>query len=474
VCSSDLKIVNLDNPVDPLDAVNLQSLTFNNLQEFTITNLSSSDLLTFTGIGNSAINAQVIGDLSFTLNSGNNTLDAQIVADTIINADINSNAGIIQSKLLMNSAETRANATGITQADRGLSSFDSAQFNATNGWITIKDNGVTLPKLSQIAARSVIGNASLSSANVSEVTFATVVNDGNAVKKSQFGQVGSATGFLRRNTSGNDDNSFTTIESSAAYTGISDNNKLISRDSQGDFAARIGDLAQLKIDNRVAIDTAITATGGYIQLFGYLGQGGVLVQDGTLAADKKTAYWNNQHNFKTIDGNLDAPITCSSVQTLTLTTGGNTTAGTITGRWTLSGTSPNESRLQATYSADLAEYYEGDDEYEVGTVLIFGGNEEVTISTVESDTRVAGVVSNTAAFVMYDACPGYKNLVALQGRVPCKVVGKIQKGDLLTTSSIPGVAIKCTDPKVGIIIGKAIENHDSELQGIIQVAVGRT
>ena len=179
--------------------------------------------------------------------------------------------------------------------------------------------------------------------------------------------------------------------------------------------------------------------------------------------------------FKTQDGVSDAPITCSSIQTLLLTTGGNTTNGQITGRWTLTGTSPTESRLQATYSADLAEYYEGDKEYEVGTVLVFGGDKEVTTTNVKGDTRIAGVVSNTAAFVMYDACPGFKNLVALQGRVPCRVVGKISKGDILIASGIPGVAVAATgDVKVGTVVGKALTNYDSDHIGTIEIAVGRT
>jgi hypothetical protein len=231
----------------------------------------------------------------------------------------------------------------------------------------------------------------------------------------------------------------------------------------------------LKLDNQVGIDTATTGTGGYIRYYGFNTQGGILIQDGSLAADKATSYWNNVHNFKTQNGGADAPITASSIQVQAITTGGNTTAGTITGRWTLTGTSPNDSRLQATYSADLAEYYEGDREYAVGTVLIFGGDKEVTISNSHMDTRVAGVVSDTAAFAMYEACPGLKNLVALQGRVPCRVVGKISKGDLLVTSNIAGVAISAGSvANVGTIVGKALETYDSDHIGTIEIAVGRT
>jgi hypothetical protein len=256
--------------------------------------------------------------------------------------------------------------------------------------------------------------------------------------------------------------------------------EIIVRDSNGDFGGRTADLQNIKIDTQLAIDTGTIATGGFVRYYGWGSAGGVLIQDGSLAADKKTAYWNNLHEFRTQNGVSAAPITCSTItgttaQFTAITTGGNTTAGTITGRWTLTGTSPNESRLQATYSADLAEYYEGDQEYEVGTVLVFGGDKEVTTTNTQGDNRVAGVVSNTAAFAMYEGCPGLKNLVALQGRVPCRVVGKISKGEMLVTSRIPGVAVAGgNDIKVGTVVGKALVDYDSDHIGTIEIAVGRT
>jgi len=470
---ADHKILNVANPTLGTDAVNLRSLTFTNLQEFTTTNIKGGDLLVFTGAASNAINAQIGGDVSISMDSTANFLDAQINPGVIINADINSAAAIDQSKLNMTAASSRVNATGITQAQRGLSSFDDAQFTVTNGWVTVKDNGLSLGKLEQISTKTVLGNAGLANANVSSVSFAIVVNDGGALKKSQY----QTTGFLRRtNASSNSiDTDYTMIEASSTYSGATDNSKIITRDSNGDFGARNASLAQLLIDAQTTIDTSTTASGGYIRYYGYNTAGGMLVQDGTVAVDKKTLYWNDSHQFKTQNGISDAPITCSAVQTLSLTTGGNTTNGTITGRWTLTGTSPNESRLQATYSADLAEYYEGDKEYEVGTVLVFGGDKEVTVTGKLADTRVAGVVSNTAAFVMYEACPGYKNLVALQGRVPCRVVGKIRKGDMLVTSKIFGVAVAAgEDVKVGTVVGKALVDYDSDHIGTIEIAVGRT
>src|SRR5512137_1064811 len=45
--------------------------------------------------------------------------------------------------------------------------------------------------------------------------------------------------------------------------------------------------------------------------------------------------------------------------------------------------------------------------------------------------------------------------LAVSGIVPCKVTGSIKRGDLLTTSSIAGHAMKHPAPKVGTILGKA-------------------
>ncbi len=475
------RIINVADPVGPLDALNLRSLTLNNLQGFDASSIQAGDILAFTGSQSNVINATITGDIRFgSLETGVDStlrlINVQIVDNSIVNNDINSSAAIAQSKLALNAATTRANATGITQADRGIASFDSANFDITDGWVTIKNNGVALTDLPQLAPDTVIGNSGLVTANASAVTFTTIVDEGLAVKKSMFGQYGSATGFLRRlNVSGSSDNDFTTVEAAAGSAASPEASKLVIRDSNGDFGARVVDLSQLKIDGAIAVDTSTSATGGTITYAGYNNTGGITISTGSLGTDRVSQYINDSHRFRNQANTANAPIICSSVETLTLTTGGNTTAGTITGRWTLSGTSPNESRLQATYSADLAENYEGDAEYEVGTVLVFGGDKEVTITNKEGDTRVAGVVSNTAAFAMYEACPGLKNLVALQGRVPCKVVGKIKKGDILITSKIPGVAVASSGlVAVGTVVGKALQDYNSDHIGKIEIAVGRT
>jgi hypothetical protein len=167
--------------------------------------------------------------------------------------------------------------------------------------------------------------------------------------------------------------------------------------------------------------------------------------------------------------NIEELQTSDDLATTSITTGSNSTAGTITGNWSLS----SGSKLQATY-ADLAEYYAADKEYAVGTVLVFGGDAEVTTTTTFGDTRLAGVVSENPAYTMNSALSGTRANIALQGRVPCKVVGRVQKGDLLTTAGVAGHAAKAIDPKVGSIVGKALANKDTIEAGIIEVSVGRT
>ena len=91
--------------------------------------------------------------------------------------------------------------------------------------------------------------------------------------------------------------------------------------------------------------------------------------------------------------------------------------------------------------ADLAEKYLADAEYEVGTVLIFGGKEEVTVTNKQNNPSIAGVVSENPAYLMNAELEGNHVVsVALKGRVPVKVVGPIKKGDVLIHSHTEGHA----------------------------------
>ena len=122
--------------------------------------------------------------------------------------------------------------------------------------------------------------------------------------------------------------------------------------------------------------------------------------------------------------------------------------------------------------ADLAEKYEADAEYEAGVVLHFGGDKEVTECDQDHCTKVAGVVSTSPAYAMNDGLEAEHTVyVALQGRVPTKVQGPVAKGDMMVSAG-NGMARAESDPKVGSVIGKALEDFNGE-EGVIEVVVGK-
>jgi hypothetical protein len=110
--------------------------------------------------------------------------------------------------------------------------------------------------------------------------------------------------------------------------------------------------------------------------------------------------------------------------------GANITASTFYGN--LSGTA-----TRALYG-DLAEKYLADGEYDEGTVMAIGGEKEITAATI-ANFRALGVVSLRPAHLM-NADLENGTIVALKGRVPVKVIGKVIKGQPLGLSNIAGVA----------------------------------
>jgi hypothetical protein len=122
--------------------------------------------------------------------------------------------------------------------------------------------------------------------------------------------------------------------------------------------------------------------------------------------------------------------------------------------------------------ADLAENYQADKSYAPGTVVMFGGSAEVTIADADT-TAVAGVVSTNPAHLMNGGLTG-GNVVplALQGRVPCQVIGPVKKGDLMVSAGF-GYAKVNNAPAVGTVIGKALQEVTFHGKAVIEVVVGR-
>jgi hypothetical protein len=221
-------------------------------------------------------------------------------------------------------------------------------------------------------------------------------------------------------------------------------------------------------------------TGGLISATGNV-TGGNILTGGLISA---TGNITGGNLIGTIVGNLTGTTVSASGNI----TGGNLSVGTgtitvnniINGSTNGTGNIGNATngfntifaKATSAQYADLAELYEADARYETGTVVVFGGEKEVTVSAIDGDHRVAGVISEKPSFIMNSVLQAeHVAIVALAGRVPCKIQGPVTKGDLLVSAG-NGVARSESTPLPGTIIGKALADFSGST-GVIEVVVGR-
>jgi hypothetical protein len=110
--------------------------------------------------------------------------------------------------------------------------------------------------------------------------------------------------------------------------------------------------------------------------------------------------------------------------------------------------------------ADLAEKYLADEEYSVGTVVVIGGEKEITASS--KGQRAIGAISLNPAFMMNKDLEGGV-YVALKGRVPVKVKGPVNKGDRLVADDNGIAVVVRSSADVFAIALEASESTDVEL-----------
>jgi hypothetical protein len=492
-------IVNLGTPGADYEAANKlyvdnQVVAYNSISKLidvAITFPSANNILVYDQSVSKWKNKSIVGDVALDFNTGTGVLSAVIQPSSIVNAQVSPSAGILQSKLSMNIAGTlvsapSGNAASI-QSSNGLVSFNNNEFLLFNGWASLRTSssattGVTLSKIQQISNGTLLGNRSGSAASPVEVTPAQVVSDAGGLTNTLFNASGAITVAFDGTNVANNIYAVTGITTARAV------NSLVKTDSAGGIDVNYVKVGGYKALGITSLTNTFTTPGGFdymnvigtsssnstMTVFGTLDVSNGTLKTNLLTTDKSGAPSGPNAGSASINGwwavqaSSQIDFSLGTLKSLTLTTGGETVNGTMTGRWTLAGAS----RLQATY-ADLAEYYEGDQDYEEGTVLVFGGDKEVTTTTQINDTRSAGVVSANPAYVMNGEQTGIKVCIALAGRVPVKVIGRVKKGDMLTTSATAGYAVKALNPTLGAVIGKALEDKDYGEAGMIQVAVGR-
>jgi hypothetical protein len=229
----------------------------------------------------------------------------------------------------------------------------------------------------------------------------------------------------------------------------------------GGVVSATGDVTGGNLRTLGSVSALGNVTGGNI-LFG----NGIVSGNGNIVAGQATVTGN------VVAGNL---VTAG---TLTVNSSGLVTAivngaGNSVGNIGSSSNYFNTVFAKATSAqyADLAENYESDSEYAPGTVVVFGGEKEITVSSGVADERVAGVISTNPAHLMNAGQPGLP--VALRGRVPVMVIGPVVKGDSLVTSSTPGFAQSVgRDRSYGqAVFAKAIETDIEPGEKIIQAVI---
>jgi len=106
----------------------------------------------------------------------NLSLDLQLQPEVIVNGDVSPTAAIAQSKL--NLTNVTAYVDIATTTSNGIAQFSSDNFNVSVGVVSIKNGGVSLAEIQNIAAGSILGNLTGSAAAPQEVTTSGIVENG--------------------------------------------------------------------------------------------------------------------------------------------------------------------------------------------------------------------------------------------------------------------------------------------------------
>ena len=116
--------------------------------------------------------------------------------------------------------------------------------------------------------------------------------------------------------------------------------------------------------------------------------------------------------------------------------------------------------------ADLAEIYAADEEYPAGTVVMIGGDAEITAATPEAQ-YLAGVISTAPAYLMNSAADG--EAVALVGRVPVRVVGGVNKGEAVFATHHGKASTNGQGPIVGIALETNSDLGEKSVECLLKV-----
>lgn len=203
---------------------------------------------------------------------------------------------------------------------------------------------------------------------------------------------------------------------------------------------------------------------------------GDLIEVREFTIISKNGLYNSSGNASIVVSETDAEVDVTG----NLVVSGNIVVGNIfnpnaSGEGNIGNTTSYYNQVFATVynasSSGIAEIFSADAVYPPGTVVSFGGTQELTASVVDSDPAVAGVVAYNPGMLLNSEFVGaFPTQLAISGRVACLIQGNVVKGDCLVSAGT-GYARAEAVPAPGTIIGKALESFTG-VTGTISIAVG--
>ena len=241
----------------------------------------------------------------------------------------------------------------------------------------------------------------------------------------------------------------------------------------------------LRTSGLASITGNITSSGNVDAIY-FIGNGSALTGISAAVSVTKIQNGTSEANVGASGGNINfniggtsnvmvvsgAGITLTGLTTPSIAKSGSNAVGNI-------GSSSNyfdRVFAQATTAlyADVAERFEADEVMDPGTVVELGGAKEITRSRTDLSENVFGVISTRPAFTMNGGA-GQDDThppVAMTGRVPVKVVGKITKGDRLVSAG-NGIA-RAAQPGESTsfnVIGRSLVNKLTDDLGTVEAIV---